>query len=841
MRALASSIHEVDMLCHAPSLTRVGYVLNLPGGTQSMHEHSIIHALGCEVDRWPLRRWQRAAVLLTGVVVGQFILYGPSLLGYRVLLPLDLLQMENAYLPAGTAETFVPQHRAFTDEIMVHEPWRRFAVSEVRQGRLPLWNPHNYCGAPFLAANQSALFSPFRVLDYLFPGTLVIAWSQLLKSAVAAVGMYLFLRRAVRVNFWPATIAAWCFPISGFMILWRGYPLSAVVAWFSWILLAVDRAIERPAGWGGIGLALATAAALLTGHSAMAAQVLLIVGGYALWKSVVGLIAGKRRWNQTLAAAIVVAAGFGFGGLLSAPQSLPTAEYLNLSYRVAMRRSGYVETPPRGLAALPQLVLPTIYGSERRGSTYLAPGFSLESAAGGYAGLIMALFAAPLGWYSVGHRSQMAFWSLAAVFGAAQVLDLPGFATVFRTFPFDTLRNNRFVFVTGFAVLTMAAIGLDALHKRITHWQWWWSWLPIALTVALVVWCAWCAVDPPGVVTQLGDSGGRALFVRTYLVGAILAGLVALWWLSLARGSLTENWEWALVAALAVGAPLVRAYGVNPQCDPSLDFPRLSILERLRTAPAGRTCGALCLPVSLNLVYGLDEIRGYDGADPAQYVDLMCAYRALHPQFRSPVGDVALLQPHPSPVLDMLNLRYEIHRGTPTAGTKAYLADDDHYVIERIDCLPRAFVPQRVEVISDDDERLRRLAAPDFAPRRLAFVEQPLDLPSACQGEASIFAESPNELTLRFAMRTAGCLVLADTWYPGWRAYLGDREVPMLRVNHALRGVVLPAGVGQLQMRFEPASFYLGLQLALFAVVALVLWAGGIALANLRRKSTPVD
>ena len=79
-------------------------------------------------------------------------------------------------------QPYTPANAIFSDEVQVLEPWRKFAVEEVRAGRLPLWNPWNYCGAPFLAANQSALFSPFRVLDYLFPGTLIIAWGQVAKS-----------------------------------------------------------------------------------------------------------------------------------------------------------------------------------------------------------------------------------------------------------------------------------------------------------------------------------------------------------------------------------------------------------------------------------------------------------------------------------------------------------------------------------------------------------------------------------------------------------------------------------------------------------------------------------
>jgi hypothetical protein len=778
---------------------------------------------------------------LSGVIVTQAVLYGPSLLGSKVLLPLDILQMQNAYLPTPQGEKFYPQNPVLTDEIMVHEPWRRFAVEQVRQGRLPLWNPHNYCGSPFLAANQSALFSPFRVLDYLFPGTWVIAWTQLLKSLVAAVGMYLFLRRAVGVGFWPATVVAWCFPISGFMILWRGYPLSAVVAWFPWLLLAADAAIRRPRGWGGIGLALATAAALVSGHSALAAQALLAVGAYALWMLLFARFTHELTTRQSLLAALALTAGFGLGGLLSAPQSLPTAEYMSSSYRVAKRSEGDVETPPRGLAALPQFVLPTIFGSERRGSVYMAPGFSLESAAAGYAGLLMALFLGPLGWYSRRHRGQMIFWSIAAVLAASQVLDLPGIVEMFRVFPLNTMRNNRFVFVTAFALLVMGAIGLEALWHGVAKWHWSWSWIPVSVAAALALWCGWCVLNPPEAVAQLRESGHHAPFVRTYIVGCVLAGLALMWLLSATRGGLTEGWEWALVAALAIGEPLVMAYGVNPQCDRALDFPPLSILERLKDEPPGRTCGALCLPVSMNLTYGLDDIRGYDGADPVAYVELMDAYRTRYPQSpKSPVGAASLVVPYPSPLLDMLNLRYEIHRGVPPSESQALLTGDDHYVVARPGGLPRAYVPQRVEVVSNASARLQQLAGEDFDPRRVAYVEAPLDLPAACTGNADIVSETPNDVTLRFDMQTPGCLVLADLWDPGWHAFVGDRELPIVRVNHALRGVVLPAGSGEIQMRYEPASFALGVKLAAAAAMALVLWSIGAAIGKRSRPSLAV-
>ena len=70
-------------------------------------------------------------------------------------------------------------------------------------------------------------------------------------------------------------------------------------------------------------------------------------------------------------------------------------------------------------------------------------------------------------------------------------------------------------------------------------------------------------------------------------------------------------------------------------------------------------------------------------------------------------------------------------------------------------------------------------------------------------------------------METPGLVVLADVWDKGWRAYLNGQPAPILRTNHAVRGVIVPAGTGTLEFRYEPASFALGLKLAILTAVIL--------------------
>jgi uncharacterized membrane protein YfhO len=66
--------------------------------------------------------------------------------------------------------------------------------------------------------------------------------------------------------------------------------------------------------------------------------------------------------------------------------------------------------------------------------------------------------------------------------------------------------------------------------------------------------------------------------------------------------------------------------------------------------------------------------------------------------------------------------------------------------------------------------------------------------------------------------------VLADLWDAGWLASVKGKPVPILRVNHAIRGVVLPAGESIIEFRYEPASLTFGLGLMGSAMAIILGW-----------------
>ena len=792
------------------------------------------------------RFWGKWAIVLTGIIIGQFILYGPSLVGKKILLPLDLLAVKNVYLPMPAAAGITPHDPMQADLALQWEPARQFAIAEFQAGCWPMWNPCQFAGCPV----SWPKFSPFFLLECITPSPVILAWTQLVAAIIAGVGAYIFFRRVLSVNFWAAAIPAWCYPMTGFFIFWQGYPTGYPVYWLPWILLAVDGTARQTGKFSPIGLALVTGLTIVSGALDTAGQVLLVSGLYAIWCI---WDEYKPGWFRKAGLQVIakLCAGWVLGLLLACPYLLPQVEYLHTGARMERRSAGSEERPPVGLSALPQVVLPDIYGTTQSGSLrFGSEANQIESSAAGYAGLPMTLLAAPLAWCSRRHRSFNVFFCLLIFIALGWSLNVPGLVALLRLPGLNMMSHSRLVFAASFAILAMAAIGLDVVWRGEFQRRWW-QWLPLVALAGLFVYCVWRVIFlPEPIATQLKDlvgSGGQwgwvndlhdvqtvqDWFRHSYATGAVLCDLGLMGWLVLWRRPHWPCWTMALPGVLLVADLLWFAHGRSTQSDPALYYPRIPVLEQISKSTPGRIVGYSCLPAVLPQTHGLYDIRGYDAIDPARLMDVMKLAADPH----SPVLNYSQtqwftprvkLQPPDgiqlSPILDMLGVRYVIFRGMPVFGTRPVFSGEDYWVLVNRAALPRAFVPQRVETITNDVAMLATLASPQFDPRAVAYVESPVDLPGVCDGQAEIVSESPNQVTLSIKMKTAGLVVLADLWDKGWKVSLNGRSVPILCVNHVVRGVVVQDGASTLQFWYAPASFSAGLYLAGFAVILVLVW-----------------
>ena len=156
---------------------------------------------------------------------------------------------------------------------------------------------------------------------------------------------------------------------------------------------------------------------------------------------------------------------------------------------------------------------------------------------------------------------------------------------------------------------------------------------------------------------------------------------------------------------------------------------------------------------------------------------------------------------------DLLNAKYLIARkSAPVDRAKFKLAYEDaaFNVYENTRVLPRAFVVSDVRVVADHAAALDAIRANDFDPAQAVVLETADRRPPttastpAVSGQPSavkIVGYGPNEILLDVNAPGAGVLVLSEVYYPGWRAWVNDREVEVLRADYLFRAVELPAGV----------------------------------------------
>lgn len=794
-------------------------------------------------------RFKRALTVLAGVLLGQLWLYGPALLGSKLLLPLDVLTAPGIYLPATEEHGVHLENFHLSDLVYLSEPMRRFANEELRAGRLPMWADYQYAGAPFLGPK----FSPFVAPQYLVKTPRVIAWMQVVAATVAGLGMFLFCRRVLRVGFWPGAVAGWAYPLTGFFVFWQGYYLVWPVYWLPWLLVSVESTVRGRWAWAPIGLALTTCLTVISGNVDTAGQALIVAGLFALWRLATGqrtaaeTVHARPRWRT----AVRTGAAFALGLMLAAPHVLPTADYSRRGARIQLRQQGREERPPVGLAALPQVALPDMYGAQAKARTGFryARETQAESSAGAYAGLIAILLLGPLAFRDRSRSGLAWFCGGAAVLGSSWCLNVPGVVDFLRLPGLNLMSHNRFVFATAFGVLALAVLGWEQARTGVERK---WLVLPLALLGTTFCWCAYRSLVLPEAFQSLGGllekagSGGvgwitdaesvsyaQDMFRLHYMVAAAMSGLglagVFGLWKGAVRATSTGLGLLVMLDLLWFGR------GRSVLSSPDLYYPALPAAAILaRGSDTERVVAYKTLPPQLLSVFGLRDIRGYDGVDPARYLELLGLsgdrpgnfdYAALQ-WFTPVVGLTAEGNVRLHPVLDMLGVTHVIFRGKPTAGTRPVAHFEPYWVLANSNALPRAFVPRRVQTEVDARKRLALMGAEGFDARELGIVEEPIELSQngPCQGVVKIERDEPTMVDLGLEMETDGLVVLGDRWDPGWKAYLDGKMTRVMVADHDLRGVRVFKGSRTLSFRYEPESFQAGLRWAAYGAFGLLTW-----------------
>ncbi|MBE7552429.1 MAG: YfhO family protein [Anaerolineales bacterium] len=421
---------------------------------------------------------------------------------------------------------------AGVDTFLYFYPYKAYASEALRQGRLPLWNPHLFMGAPLLANSQVGLFYPLNWLFLWLDPPRQVAWSIGLHIVLAGGFMLAYTRQSLKLS-WPAAwIAAILFAFGGYLGAQAEHTnqLNAA-AWLPLLFLLYDFGVQdhswideafgkprfalhlHPRRWFWfLLLALVIALTLLAGHAQTVFISLFGLGLYALFQFTIydlrfttyapsrGIYAPRLTHYASrltfylfpLALAALLAAA------LAAIQLLPTVELSGLSIRsggLTLREAVSFRLQPGTLlyALLPPLGLDL--------SQVWGEAFGEWVAYLGVSGLILAL----LGSWCALWRPEIRRYLWLAGSGLLLSLGWP-YAVLYYAVPGFALFRvpARWLLLYAFAAAVLAGFGLEALlspaqtHGRLavtSRWlrtRWWrvaiFVGLPFAFLLVLLAW-----------------------------------------------------------------------------------------------------------------------------------------------------------------------------------------------------------------------------------------------------------------------------------------------------------------------------------------------------------------
>lgn len=743
--------------------------------------------------------------------------------------------------------------RTFPDGDFTHHflPFSLFQQQELLAGRLPLWNPYTYSGHPFLADVQAAVFYPVSGLLLLLTLPFTDAAARLYFLQVEAIVQvvlggwftYLLARRLTQRHD-AGLIAAITFAFSGYL---TGYPVVQLAVlrtaiWLPLLLWLIVRAVEAPQRWHRwLLVGAAGAAALLAGHSQTFLYLTYTVVAWALlllgvqWRQ-------QRSWRSLLAALAggLLALAVFFG--LSAPQLLPSLEYVSLSVRAQVDYAYVSGGFP--LQDSWQLLVPgvlTLYSPLYIGVIGLGLAFVAVGAAflrghwlpeGGARGEGRGVFnAADRNNHfvlAISHRAGVFFFGGLAL--VALMLSYGGngflYPLFYRFAPgFDLFRGQeRAAVLVAFGLSLLAGYGLLAARLLPSTVRAWLATLYAGLVIG--------AVYIFGLLWQL--PGRTAINSIHFLLLATLAIGLAAGFALLLRLPGWSRQRTQLLTLLAFAALFWANVTTNVEpFGPERKMILAPEVEALQQAVGGETPTT----VAPGRVY--NEFRVYEdygmrigvedvwGASPLR----LARYARLFETF--PLDRMWRL----TGVEHVLTWRRELF--VPSMLLAEFPQSADTTYLHRLAAPnPRAWLVPAV-VTATDDEAVALLADHGFDLDRQAILppEAGLQLPpggaDAPSAEVVIVRDAPGWVTVTTKSETPGLLVVSENWMPGWRItatrWPEDAAAPQvepLRANLTLLGVLVPAGESTVELRYEPASVQNGLWIGAATLGVLILVAG---------------
>jgi hypothetical protein len=737
----------------------------------------------------------------------------------------------------------------FRDLTTYFYPLRSVLYESFRSGELPLWDRHMAMGFPFLAAFQSGVFYPphlFLLIVPFFPAIRVIFIFHFMIAGIGAYGLF----RSWKYPCYFSILGALLFTLGGTLVsLSNLLNHFQAAVWLPWIILLWERLLCSPTWRGFLAFISIVAIQFLAGSPELftMSMVLVVLDGLRLRGHVPGLSYGKMLYVFLSANLLVLA--------LVMVQLLPTAELFLESRRqqpLPPQEALHWSLSPWSLLNLFFLdkeIDPSASIGMRLFFAREAPLFVSY-----YMGAISVLgISLWLCFSSI--REKITLLGLVA----ASLLVAMGIYTPVYPFLFDHVSflsafrfPEKVFFFTYILFLYMALKGLgDLLFHGEARVK--------APLVALAAICLlWVGLN---LFLRFNlDFLGRFISAKTGnpLLSAAHAEMVASVLSNLERQVILSMGFLLLLVLTKINAIRTSIFGVLIV---SAVFVDLSWAHR-----------SFLFPLSPHFVHGSPRIMRAPDADLYRLFYYPSG-RNLHPSFVSVLGrprfkeatalsfqnllpnsgilygfdyfqeiDALARQPYTYflgfanqldfgkqlQLLRTFNVRYLVTFRPLTEEGITLIGHFPEYFswLYKIDgTLPRTYIVSKTVVENNTEQILRRLSTAGFDPTQEVILDQEIAIKGklALEARAAIVRNENRVVTIHTSTNDDGILILADSYYPGWKAYVNGKEEGIRRANLFFRAVPLPAGNHTVEFRYEPWSFKIGLGVSSVTILFLII------------------
>lgn len=686
-----------------------------------------------------------------------------------------------------------------TDPVRQQYPWRLLAISEEKEGILPLWNPYTLAGTPLVGTFQSAAFYPLNLLLFLLPFS--FGWSVLivLQQILASSFLYLYLTN-LKLKREASLLGAFVFAFSGVFIAWLEWgTLGHVAAWLPLILLSIDKLFSQDKKKSYLLWALvfvfSLTAAFFAGH--------LQVFFYVVSVSVAYFIARWIQQKKPQKILLVFIALTVLFLLITAIQWIPTFQFISQSARdidqINWRQTEGWFIPWQHLA---QFFAPDFFGNP---TTLNYWGVWNYGEFVGYVGifpLVIALFALFF------RRDKKTLF-----FGLAFILSiLFALPTIFAQIPYQlqlpflsTSQPTRLLFIADFSLAVLAALGLD-YYLKVKNKKKILAPVIFVCTVMGLFWAfvlfgskAFSEITPENILTTK-----RNLYFPTILLGVTMFLLLSHFMIKRKRIQYSVI---VLLLLLTVFDLFRFAQKFTPFSDPAYLFPSTQALSYLQKQPGQfrlMTTDAKILPPNFSTVYQLQTIDGYDPLYLRRTGELIAAIERNKPDITPPFGFNRIINPHnyDSRLIDLLGVHYVLSLTDITSPKlEKVFGEGETRVYKNKQAFPRAFFVTEVTSAKSKQEAIGQLFDPKNDLRKKAVVEEwEKQSFQFVTGSVKITSYTPNNIVVETINKKEGFLVFVDAFYPTWHAKICSMdendcfETKIYLTDYNFRGIVVPQG-----------------------------------------------